>query len=360
MKGSFRIQAQTKEAAYDITIRRNITVITGDSGSGKSLLSIIAERSSVGAYGYSCVATPNVSVVSPSPGEVFRRDMGFYENSIVILDEDVLHRLSFDTISDILHSSSSYWILITRKMEYLERFQFSVHEIYSLYSDNDVLKLRPYYDIPANRLFGYYSGMELSGFISEDSNSCFKFFSKVLGDNPIKVSSCGKGGIVPKIKEFASHTSKLIVFLDASAYGPYMTLLFSTLVMNAYKDCVCIYFMESFEWFLLHSIMFKEDVKIQELLRNPYDFIESREYMTHEQFYTPYLARVCPKYALRYAKKKEPVSFMGEDNVAHLLSLMGLIEAPKKVSKIDINKELTAEDFANMEASLAKLKKPRS
>ena len=38
MKGSHRIIVETKKIKYDLTVQRNLTLLTGDSGSGKTVL----------------------------------------------------------------------------------------------------------------------------------------------------------------------------------------------------------------------------------------------------------------------------------------------------------------------------------
>ena len=38
MKGSHRIIVESRKVKYDFVIQRNITIITGDSGSGKTVL----------------------------------------------------------------------------------------------------------------------------------------------------------------------------------------------------------------------------------------------------------------------------------------------------------------------------------
>ena len=38
MKGSHRIIVETKKIKYDLTVQRNLTILTGDSGSGKTVL----------------------------------------------------------------------------------------------------------------------------------------------------------------------------------------------------------------------------------------------------------------------------------------------------------------------------------
>ena len=38
MKGSHRVIVESRKVKYDFVIHRNITIITGDSGSGKTVL----------------------------------------------------------------------------------------------------------------------------------------------------------------------------------------------------------------------------------------------------------------------------------------------------------------------------------
>lgn len=38
MKGSHRIIVESRKVKYDFTVKRNITILTGDSGSGKTVL----------------------------------------------------------------------------------------------------------------------------------------------------------------------------------------------------------------------------------------------------------------------------------------------------------------------------------
>ena len=41
MKGSHRIIVESRKVKYDFVIHRNITIITGDSGSGKTVLIMV-------------------------------------------------------------------------------------------------------------------------------------------------------------------------------------------------------------------------------------------------------------------------------------------------------------------------------
>mgnify|MGYP001029826040 FL=1 len=45
MKGSHRIIVESRKVKYDFVIHRNITIITGDSGSGKTVLTFSNKKS---------------------------------------------------------------------------------------------------------------------------------------------------------------------------------------------------------------------------------------------------------------------------------------------------------------------------
>ena len=45
MKGSHRIIVESRKVKYDFIIKRNITILTGDSGSGKTVLIVRHARS---------------------------------------------------------------------------------------------------------------------------------------------------------------------------------------------------------------------------------------------------------------------------------------------------------------------------
>lgn len=62
-----------------------------------------------------------------------------------------------------------------------------------------------------------------------------------------------------------------------------------------------IFLPESFEWLILKSDVIRDKV-IKEVLDNPSDFIESKEYMSWERFFTVLLVDKTKDTYLRYSK----------------------------------------------------------
>jgi len=63
-----------------------------------------------------------------------------------------------------------------------------------------------------------------------------------------------------------------------------------------------IYLPESFEWLLLQSGIFKE-TELTEVLSNPENHVESKEYASWERFFTDYLIKISKNTYLQYTKK---------------------------------------------------------
>ena len=62
MKGSHRIIVESRKVKYDFVIQRNITIITGDSGSGKTVLTFSNKKSPTFQVGED-VSSPGANVI---------------------------------------------------------------------------------------------------------------------------------------------------------------------------------------------------------------------------------------------------------------------------------------------------------
>ena len=69
------------------------------------------------------------------------------------------------------------------------------------------------------------------------------------------------------------------------------------------SNSMAIYLPESFEWLILKSDVIR-DKDIAEVLDHPSDFIESKEYMSWERFFTALLVDKTKDTYLRYSKSK--------------------------------------------------------
>ena len=69
------------------------------------------------------------------------------------------------------------------------------------------------------------------------------------------------------------------------------------------SDHMAIYLPESFEWLILKADVIRDNT-IAEVLEHPSDFIESRDYMSWERFFTALLVDKTKDTYLRYSKSK--------------------------------------------------------
>lgn len=126
MKGSHRIIVESRKVKYDFVIHRNITIITGDSGSGKTVLIDLIHD--YGRYG----ADSGVFLSCDCPCKVidsedWERKIEETTGSIIFIDEGNRFLVS-KKFAQLVQGSDNYFVLATR--EKLPALPYSVSEIY--------------------------------------------------------------------------------------------------------------------------------------------------------------------------------------------------------------------------------------
>ncbi|MBP3608959.1 MAG: translation initiation factor 2 [Lachnospiraceae bacterium] len=284
MKGSYRIRIRSKRVSYDFTLYRNITIIQGDSATGKSTLvrlidNYYNEGSSSGVK-LECQKTCRVL-----GGKDWEHNLEAIKDSIVFLDEGNKF-IKSDDFAEAIKNSDNYYVIITR--EDLSSLPYSVNEIYGIKINGKTLENEPVYN-EMYRIYGSYTAsrpIEPVMVITEDSNSGFYFFEHVCKQSGIKcISAEGKSKVVKHIK--AETTDRILLIADGAAFGPHMREVMQYL--KIYTNYM-IYLPESFEWLILKSGIFRSKV-ITDILDNPSDYIESSEYFSWERFFTALLVK---------------------------------------------------------------------
>ncbi len=126
MKGSHRIIVESKKVKYDFTIKRNITILTGNSGSGKTvLIELIRDYRRYGSD--SGVFLSCDRECRTIDNEDWERQISETSNSIIFIDEGNRF-LRSRKFADLLQKSDNYFVIATR--EKLPMLPYSVNEIY--------------------------------------------------------------------------------------------------------------------------------------------------------------------------------------------------------------------------------------
>ena len=153
MKGKHRVIVSTKRLRYDFELRRNLTIIKGDSATGKTtLVEMIRDY----------INDPSGSPVELScdkscyviDGTLWQEQLSGITDSIVFIDEG--NRFIKTTeFADAISRTDNYYVIITR--EGLPALPYSVEEIYGIRTSGRYGSLKQSY----HELYWLYSEEEM-------------------------------------------------------------------------------------------------------------------------------------------------------------------------------------------------------
>lgn len=320
MKGSYRIRIQSKRVIYDFEIRRNITIITGDSAKGKTTL--IDNINDYVNYGKDSGINLNCEkpcrVIAGANWESQLRDI---KDSIVFIDEGN----KFITSEDFAHAvknSDNYYVIITR--EKLDNLPYSVNEIYGITSSGKYMNVKQVY----NEMYPLYIEHTSKAMqnptlvITEDEKSGYQFFEAVGKDKGfLCISANGKANIIKNI--ISRDNERILLVVDGAAFGPEMNAVAQ--IIKRFPN-YALYAPESFEWLLLNSNIFKEK-KLADILDNPSDYIESSQFFSWERYFTDLLERISKLYkGYEYNKEKINTGYLQENSRNKILNSIDKID----------------------------------
>ena len=315
MKGKYHIVVQNNKLRYELDIRRNITIIRGDSATGKTkLISLLEQAASLGE-------SSGVEVLCERPcrtlgGNDWNLVLPNIHEQIIFLDEENRFVKSQEFAAAV-KSSDNYFVIITR--EDLPNLPYSVDEIYGIHTSGKYHDLKRTY----NELYHIYSVEAFFGkekpesVVVEDSHSGYEFFRAICDENGIVCTSAGgKSNLKTAINKLSREP--ILVIADGAAIGSEMNELYQ---LMCYKPTVKCYLPESFEWLVLKSGMIDGKI-VQDILNHPEDFIESRKYFSWERFFTALLVEHTQDSYLKYSKSKLNEAYLLEKVKQAILSVM--------------------------------------
>lgn len=317
MRGKYEIKVENRRLQYKFSIERNITVLRGDSATGKTtLIDMIASYQQNGeASGITISCEKTCTVLT---GLYWQENLSHIRDSIVFIDEGDKFILSEDFAKAVRHSNN-YYVIATRAP--LSNLPYSVEEIYGIKNKagNRYQKTKRLYARfinLCNTKVDFISKPDLV--IVEDSNAGFQFFSEFFSKNGIAcVSAKGKSNVY---KELLNQTySAALVIADGAAFGPEIEKVLSLRRLTDKK--LMIYLPESFEWLILKSGLIQGG-GLQAVLEKPYDFIESEKFFSWERFFTSLLVDETRGTYLEYDKTSLNRAYQNPQEQAAIVDVM--------------------------------------
>ena len=141
MKGSYSISVQNNRIKYEFTIKRNITVVQGNSATGKtSLVDLIREYQLNGPESGINLSCKKKCVVLE--GNDWKDNLSLFSDCIVFID-DGNSFVSLVDFSNQIKKTNNYYVIITR--ERLKNLPYSVNEIYGIHTSGKYADLKQVY-----------------------------------------------------------------------------------------------------------------------------------------------------------------------------------------------------------------------
>ena len=326
MKGMHHIVIQNKRIRFAFSIKRNITIIRGDSATGKTtLFSMIEEYGNLGKDSGVQIQCDKACVALS--GKFWQETLENIHDSIVFVDEDSRFLKTKDFAKRI-RNSNNFYVLITR--ENLPALPYSVEEIYGIHCSGRYMDTRQIY----NLFYKIYSETNpgkilVKSLITEDSQAGFTFFSQVSKTRGICCESAGgKSNILGILQEklLDKEQKETLVIADGAAFGPEMAHISQLLRGNVN---IKLYLPESFEWLLLYADIFNKPF-IRKRLEEAENYIESEKYFSWERYFTDLLMEETKDSPYPYDKSNLKDFYLQDKIVQKVLEAMAPISLAKE------------------------------
>ena len=297
MKGKHSIVVRNRRVQFALELERNITVIRGDSATGKTtMLGMLRDYEELGAQS-------GVTVQCDKPCRTltsrdWESQLSRMKDSIVFVDEGNAF-VSSRAFAQAICGSSNYYVLITR--ESLYQLPYSVEAVLELRTTTRREKCT------YNKAYPYYGTLEHAA--SEMDRS-----DRILTED----SKNGKSNIYACLEERSN--DKTLVIADGAAFGAEMEKIYRFLKLHPSQ--VMLYLPESFEWLILKSGIV-HNAKLADILERPEEYIDSAKYFSWEQFFTELLIQLTSERDyMRYGKQSLAPFYLQAENIRKVISAM--------------------------------------
>lgn len=365
MKGKYRVyitytSRDKSKVLYYLDIKRKITIITGQSATGKTTIcdALLSKTKSFKVKRFrqdnKLVDTFIEAINVKSYTDLVKINVA--EHSIIFIDESTLYLNDFSNMIDAIRKSDNYFVLVIRDLKFKksDNLNYSTNEIYELVrdtetvSDSEIYRLRSIAQrYSQQNLYNYLQLPTINDntiILVEDAKAGLKFFTKLFNNNLV-LSVKGKFNFyeVLRGKQLArdingkqytitinDDNNDYLLIADGAAFGCCMSDLIEFL--EYYSNKIKLYLSESFEWLLLQC--FKYDKTIIAWLNFTYDYLDATVtdcqytddrfnnwYGSWEKFYTYRLIEYSSNLSKSYKKESMPDYYLEFiDDVKALIS----------------------------------------
>lgn len=318
MKGIHKVVVGTKYLKYEFELRRNLTIIRGDSATGKTtLVDMIRTHMNDGESGPVTLNCDKSCYVVE--GNLWKGQLDNIQDSIVFIDEGNEFVRTKD-FACAIQQTDNYYVIVTR--EGLPALPYSVEEVYGIRTSGKYGTLkRSYHSFYRIYPDSTTEKIKPEKILTEDSNSGYQFFDAVCTEHQMQCDTAnGKSNVFSYLK--VHKDEKILVIADGAAFGPEMDRV---LQLVQTRKNLALYLPESFEWLVLSSGILK-DTEVAQILQTPSGYIDSKEYFSWERYFTELLTEKTSRTYLNYTKKTLNEAYLNDGTKNAILRQMGKLK----------------------------------
>lgn len=313
MKGIQHVEVSNRKVKFKFDLYRNITIVRGDSGTGKTTLyNMIADHTRLQEN-----SGVNLSSTKPCIALVdmdWRNQLQNTTDSIVFIDEGAAYISSAEFARAIRHTDN-YYVIFNR--EGLHELPYSVEEIYEIKVSGKFHTFKKMYSAKALHRYTSIPARKRNQFgmvLTEDAQAGHQFFKQYFDGTNVRCEASQSNSAI--FKWLSQHPQEsVLVIADGAAFGSEMDRVMK--LCQAHSDRFQLCLPESFEWLILKSGLIRAD-HIDVILANPSAFIDSLEHFSWEKFFTNFLIQNTAGTPFQYQKGKLNAVYMQENNLKRI------------------------------------------
>lgn len=312
MKGIHHVEISNRDARFKFDLNRNITIIRGKSGTGKTtMFDMISDFTRLGeASGVNVSCDKNCVALTDID---WKNQLSNTSDSIVFIDEGVEY-LNTKEFAKAIKNTDNYYVIFNR--ENLRELPYSVEEIYEIKVSGRFHSLKKMYKSNARHFYYKDSAggkLKYDILLTEDSKSGLQFYKSYFQGSDIEcVSSESNSAVFKWINEHKD--KKVLVIADGAAFGSEIDRVLKLQTTSNFKLCLP----ESFEWLILKSGLIRTN-DINNMLENTADYVESADFFSWENFFEDYLIQNTVNTPFQYAKREINQVYLNSVNAQKIM-----------------------------------------
>ena len=315
MKGKYSFSVSNSSVEFRITLNRNITILQGEGGTGKSVLcNMILDSKKTGSGVHLKAYQLEVRTLSTDAFNDGVILLHKHHDVVYIIDEDEQFVRS-SAFAEQVKLTGCYVIIITR--EKLSCLPCSIKEVYTIATTYDsvanrnIKTLKPLYP---QDTWGKLPN-SVGCIITEDRGAGKQFFSRVYGQQCLIISANSKDNVNSLVEQHLAEP--MIAVVDGAAYG----FLIQDLLRYLSLGSLYVIAKESFEYVLLKSGILSKYLGMTNV-EEP--LVDSTEFFSWEAYYFSLIVAITKETLYSYKKTHLPTIYTTPANQGKILDVYKL------------------------------------